>query len=121
MIQGTYETFAAVAREHFAGDLAGRLVVTAGLGGMGSAQPLAVAAMLGGVLLCAEADADKLERRRRDGYVDRATADVGEALSWAQAAAVGAPGAVDRGGRQRGRPARAAGARRARPRTWSPT
>ncbi len=87
VIQGTYETFAAVAREHFAGDLAGRLVVTAGLGGMGSAQPLAVAAMLGGVLLCAEADADKLERRRRDGYVDRATADVGEALSWAQAAA----------------------------------
>ena len=87
VIQGTYETFAAVAREHFAGDLSGRLVVTAGLGGMGSAQPLAVAAMLGGVLLCAEVDADKLERRRRDGYVDRATADVGEALSWAQAAA----------------------------------
>ena len=57
VIQGTYETFAAVAREHFAGDLAGRLVVSAGLGGMGAAQPLAVAAMLGGVLLCAEADA----------------------------------------------------------------
>lgn len=87
VIQGTYETFAAVAREHFAGDLAGRLVVTAGLGGMGSAQPLAVAAMLGGVLLCAEVDADKLERRRRDGYVDRATADVSEALAWARAAA----------------------------------
>ena len=87
VIQGTYETFAAVAREHFAGDLAGRLVVTAGLGGMGSAQPLAVAAMLGGVLLCAEVDADKLERRRRDGYVDRATASIDEALSWARAAA----------------------------------
>ncbi|HYN49641.1 MAG TPA: urocanate hydratase [Thermoleophilaceae bacterium] len=87
VIQGTYETFAAVAREHFAGDLGGRLVVTAGLGGMGSAQPLAVAAMLGGVLLCAEVDTDKLERRRRDGYVDRATASIDEALSWARAAA----------------------------------
>ncbi len=87
VIQGTYETFAAVAREHFGGSLGGRLVVSAGLGGMGSAQPLAVAAMLGGVLVCAEVDADKLERRRRDGLVDRVTADAGEALSWARAAA----------------------------------
>ena len=87
VIQGTYETFAAVAREHFGGSLGGRLVVSAGLGGMGSAQPLAVAAMLGGVLVCAEVDADKLERRRRDGLVDRVTADASEALSWARAAA----------------------------------
>jgi urocanate hydratase len=87
VIQGTYETFAAVAREHFDGDLRGRLVVSAGLGGMGSAQPLAVSAMLGGVLLCAEVDADKLERRRRDGFVDVATADLDGACSWAQAAA----------------------------------
>jgi urocanate hydratase len=87
VIQGTYETFAAVAREHFEGTLAGRLLVSAGLGGMGSAQPLAVSAMLGGVLLCAEVDPDKLERRRRDGFVDRATADVEEALAWARAAA----------------------------------
>jgi urocanate hydratase len=86
VIQGTYETFKAVAREHFAGSLSGRLVVSAGLGGMGSAQPLAVSAMLGGVLVCAEVDADKLERRRREGLVDRATADVDEALSWARAA-----------------------------------
>src|ERR687895_2664126 len=83
VIQGTYETFAALAREHFEADLRGRLVVSAGLGGMGSAQPLAVAAMLGGVLLCAEVDADKLERRRRDGYVDRATQEIDEALAWA--------------------------------------
>ena len=83
VIQGTYETFAALAREHFEGGLRGRLVVSAGLGGMGSAQPLAVAAMLGGVLLCAEVDADKLERRRRDGYVDRATQEIDEALAWA--------------------------------------
>ncbi|MGZ5338646.1 MAG: urocanate hydratase, partial [Thermoleophilaceae bacterium] len=87
VIQGTYETFASVAREHFGGSLGGRLVVSAGLGGMGSAQPLAVAAMLGGVLVCAEVDADKLERRRRDGLVDRVTDDASEALSWARAAA----------------------------------
>jgi len=87
VIQGTYETFAAVAREHFGGSLGGRLVVSAGLGGMGSAQPTAVAAMLGGVLLCAEVDADKLERRRRDGFVDRATTDAEEGLAWARGAA----------------------------------
>jgi urocanate hydratase len=87
VIQGTYETFAAVAREHFDGDLRGRWVVSAGLGGMGSAQPLAVSAMLGGAMLCAEVDPDTLERRRRDGFVDRTTADVEEALRWTRAAA----------------------------------
>jgi urocanate hydratase len=87
VIQGTYETFAAVAREHFDGDLSGRWVVSAGLGGMGSAQPLAVSAMLGGAMLCAEVDPDTLERRRRDGFVDRTTADVEEALMWTRAAA----------------------------------
>lgn len=87
VIQGTYETFAAVAREHFDGDLRGRLAVSAGLGGMGAAQPLAVAAMLGGVMLCVEVDADTLERRRREGFVDRSTADVEEALGWTRAAA----------------------------------
>jgi urocanate hydratase len=87
VIQGTYETFAAVAREHFDGDLRGRLAVSAGLGGMGAAQPLAVAAMLGGAMLCAEVDARTLERRGREGFVDRTTADIGEALAWARAAA----------------------------------
>ena len=87
VIQGTYETFAAVAREHFDGDLGGRLVVSAGLGGMGSAQPLAVSAMLGGVLLCAEVDVDKLRRRRDAGYVDRVTEDLEEAIEWAREAA----------------------------------
>jgi urocanate hydratase len=86
VIQGTYETFAAVAREHFDGSLAGRLVVSAGMGGMGSAQPLAIT-VLGGVLLNAEVDAEKLERRRREGYIDRTTADLDEALRWAQEAA----------------------------------
>lgn len=87
VIQGTYETFAAVAREHFGGDLRGRWVVSAGLGGMGAAQPLAVSAMLGGAMLCAEVEAGKLERRRNDGFVDRVTADVDEAIGWIRAAA----------------------------------
>jgi urocanate hydratase len=87
VIQGTYETFAQVAREHFDGDLRGRLAVSAGLGGMGAAQPLAVAAMLGGAMVCAEVDPATLERRRREGFVDRATADLDEALAWARAAA----------------------------------
>jgi urocanate hydratase len=87
VMQGTYETFAAVAREHFGGSLSGRLVISAGLGGMGSAQPTAVAAMLGGVLLCAEVEADKLERRHHDGLVDRATGDAEEGLAWARGAA----------------------------------
>ena len=88
MIQGTYETFAAVAREHFGGDLRGRWVVSAGLGGMGAAQPLAV---LGdarrGDACCAEVEAGKLERRRRDGFVDRVTANVDEAIGWVREAA----------------------------------
>jgi urocanate hydratase len=87
VIQGTYETFAAVAREHFGGDLRGRWVVSGGLGGMGTAQPLAVSAMLGGAMLCAEVDAGKLERRRRDGFVDRVTANVDEAIGWVREAA----------------------------------
>jgi urocanate hydratase len=87
VIQGTYETFAAVAREHFHGDLRGRWVVSAGLGGMGAAQPLAVSAMLGGAMLCAEVDRGTLERRRREGFVDRVTGDVEEALAWTRAAA----------------------------------
>jgi urocanate hydratase len=87
VIQGTYETFAAVAREHFGGDLRGRWVVSAGLGGMGTAQPLAVSAMLGGAILCAEVEAGKLEHRRRDGFVDRVTASVDEAIGWVREAA----------------------------------
>ncbi len=86
VLQGTYETFAQVAREHFGGTLRGRLVVTAGLGGMGSAQPLAITRMLGGVSVIAEADADKAERRRTAGNVDMVTADIDEALDAALAA-----------------------------------
>src|SRR6202011_3605703 len=80
VLQGTYETFAQVAREHFGGTLRGRLVATGGLGGMGAAQPLAIARMLGGVCLVAEVDADKAAQRRAAGTVDLVTADVDAAL-----------------------------------------
>ena len=71
-MQGTYETLAAVARRHFGGTLAGRLVVTAGLGGMGGAQPLA-ATMNGGVALVVEVDPQRIERRLATRYLDEAT------------------------------------------------
>jgi urocanate hydratase len=72
ILQGTYETLAAVGRQHFGGSLAGRLVVTAGLGGMGGAQPLAVT-MNGGVALVVEVDPRRIERRLATRYVDEST------------------------------------------------
>lgn len=85
IVQGTFQTFAAVAEEHFGGSLAGRLVVTAGLGGMGGAQPLAIT-MAGGVGLCVEADPRRLERRVETGYLERWTGDLAEAVAWARRA-----------------------------------
>jgi urocanate hydratase len=85
IVQGTYQTFAAVAAEHFGGSLAGRLVVTAGLGGMGGAQPLAIA-LAGGVALCVEVDPARIRRRRETGYLDRETGSLDEALGWAETA-----------------------------------
>jgi urocanate hydratase len=79
ILQGTYETFAAVARKRFGGNLTGRLVVTAGLGGMGGAQPLAVT-MLGGTALCIEVDLHKIERRIETAYLDERAADLDDAL-----------------------------------------
>jgi urocanate hydratase len=79
ILQGTYETFAECARQHFGGTLAGRLVVSAGLGGMGGAQPLA-ATMNGAAFLGVEVDPRRIERRVATGYCDRATADLDEAL-----------------------------------------
>jgi urocanate hydratase len=79
ILQGTYETFAAVARKRFDGTLTGRLVVTAGLGGMGGAQPLAVT-MLGGTVLCIEVDLHKIERRIETAYLDERAADLDDAL-----------------------------------------
>jgi len=80
VLQGTYETFAQVAREHFGGTLRDRLVVTAGLGGMGAAQPIAITRMLEGVCVVAEVDADKARARLAAGVVDLVAGDVDEAL-----------------------------------------
>ena len=86
ILQGTYETFAAAARKRFGGTLAGRLVVTAGLGGMGGAQPLAVT-MCGGTALCVEVDIQRIERRIQTGYLDERAGDLDDALQRLQAAA----------------------------------
>ena len=86
ILQGTYETFAELARQHFGGTLRGRIVLTAGLGGMGGAQPLAVT-MNEGVALVIEVDEARARRRHEIGYVDRLTDSLDEALAWARAAA----------------------------------
>jgi urocanate hydratase len=79
ILQGTYETFAAAARKHFGGDLAGKLVVTGGLGGMGGAQPLA-ATMNGAAFLGVDVDAERIKRRVKAGYCDVLVNSLDEAL-----------------------------------------
>ena len=79
IVQGTFETFAEAARRHFGGDLSGRLVVTAGLGGMGGAQPLA-ATMNGAVALVAEVDPERIEKRLRTRYLDESETDADRAI-----------------------------------------
>src|SRR5687768_3491947 len=86
ILQGTYETFAELARQHFGGTLRGRVVLTAGLGGMGGAQPLAVT-MNEGVALVIEVDPERARRRQEIGYVDRRTGSIDEALAWVRSAA----------------------------------
>jgi urocanate hydratase len=81
ILQGTYETFGAVARQHFGGSLAGRFVLTAGLGGMGGAQPLA-ATLNGAAFLGIDVDESRIDKRLATGYVDRKTHDLDEALGW---------------------------------------
>jgi len=81
ILQGTYETFGAVARQHFGGTLAGRVVLTAGLGGMGGAQPLA-ATMHGAAFLGIEVDPARIAKRVATGYCDRQTASLDQALAW---------------------------------------
>jgi urocanate hydratase len=81
IVQGTYETFGAVGRAHFGGSLAGRFVLTAGLGGMGGAQPLA-ATMNGAAILGVEVDETRIDKRLETGYCDRKTASLEEALRW---------------------------------------
>jgi urocanate hydratase len=85
ILQGTYETFGALAAKKFDGSLHGRIVLTSGLGGMGGAQPLAVT-MHEGVALCVEVDATRIDRRLQTRYLDRATANLDEAVTWAEEA-----------------------------------
>jgi urocanate hydratase len=85
ILQGTYETFRAVGEKHFGGSLAGTLTLTAGLGGMGGAQPLAVT-MNGGVVIAVEVDPKRIEKRLQTKYCDRMTDSIEEALAWAEAA-----------------------------------
>jgi urocanate hydratase len=88
IVQGTFETFGECAARHFGGSLAGRLVLTAGLGGMGGAQPLAVT-MNGGACLAVEVDEARARRRAETGYCDRVTRSMDEALGWLRDAIAG--------------------------------
>jgi urocanate hydratase len=81
ILQGTYETLAAVAAQHFGGALAGRWVLSGGMGGMGGAQPLAVT-LNGGVALVVDVDPARIDRRLRTGYCDRKTTSLDEAMAW---------------------------------------
>ncbi len=83
IVQGTYETFAELGRRHYGGDLAGRWILTGGLGGMGGAQPLA-AVMAGASCLAVECQASRIEMRLRTGYLDVMSQDVDEALGLIQ-------------------------------------
>ena len=86
ILQGTYETFGAMAQQHFGGSLKGRWVLTGGMGGMGGAQPLA-ATMNGGAMLCIEVDPTRVQRRIETHYCDRMTGNLEEALMWVRGAA----------------------------------
>jgi len=83
ILQGTYETFAAAAKKHFNSDLSGKFVLTAGLGGMGGAQPLAVT-MNNGVILTIEVDSKRIERRLATNYLEVATESLDEAIKMVQ-------------------------------------
>ena len=80
IVQGTYETFVEMGRRHYGGDLAGKWILTAGLGGMGGAQPLA-AVMAGASCLAIECQASRIEMRLRTGYLDRSAATLDEAMA----------------------------------------
>ncbi len=81
ILQGTYETLASLATRHFDGSLAGRWVLTGGMGGMGGAQPLAVT-LNGGIALVVEVDEARIDRRIKTAYCDRKTSSLDEALNW---------------------------------------
>ncbi|MET0727785.1 MAG: urocanate hydratase [Acidimicrobiales bacterium] len=86
ILQGTFQTFAAIADQRFSGSLRGRVVLTAGLGGMGGAQPLAIT-LNGGVALCVEVDPARVDRRLREAYLDEVAGSLEDALARCSAAA----------------------------------
>ena len=81
ILQGTYETFAACANQHFGGSLKGKLLVSGGLGGMGGAQPLA-ATMAGATFLGADIDPERIQKRLKTKYIDKMTDSYEEARDW---------------------------------------
>ncbi len=85
MIQGTYEIFMRIAERRFGGDLSGRFVLTAGLGGMGGAQPLA-GRMAGAAILCVDIDPERAKKRREIGYLQEIAPDLDTALAMIDAA-----------------------------------
>src|SRR5438046_8441485 len=85
IVQGTYECFAEISRRRFGGTLAGTITLTAGLGGMGGAQPLAIT-MNGGVALCVEVDPQRIERRLETRYLDEAASSLEDAIERCHAA-----------------------------------
>src|ERR1700739_3221418 len=85
ILQGTFQTFAALAEKHFGGSLSGRLVVTGGMGGMGGAQPLS-GTLNGGVVLAIDVDRGRIERRVETRYCDKIAEDLDEALTQCEAA-----------------------------------
>ena len=96
ILQGTYQTFAAAGETHFgSADLSGRTILTAGLGGMGGAQPLA-ATMAGAAILCVEVDPTRIERRLASRYLDEATASLDDAVARGAGGRPRGPGAVRR-------------------------
>ena len=88
IVQGTYETFVEMGRRHYQGDLSGRWILTAGLGGMGGAQPLA-ATMAGASMLAVECQSSRIEKRLETRYLDRSTDDLDQALAWMEEASAG--------------------------------
>jgi urocanate hydratase len=81
ILQGTYETFAALGKKHYGSDLSGKFILTGGMGGMGGAQPLA-ATMAGGAILVVEVDEKRIDRRIEKRYCDKKTRNLDEALKW---------------------------------------
>jgi len=81
ILQGTYETFAALGKKHYGSDLSGKFILTGGMGGMGGAQPLA-ATMAGGAILVVEVDEKRIDRRIEKRYCDKKTGNLDEALAW---------------------------------------